>query len=124
VVALRRVRLFGGFDVSSWREFRWGVVVLLPVPYSPRRNAWLEPRLSVASEASRKSLKAFKEQGKTLKALLEGVYQGKKHLQELALEGALSLMSRVHCQRCNHNCAKIVSILWLHDGPSFTTLPS
>jgi hypothetical protein len=43
--------------------------------------------LSVASEASRKSLtKGFKEQEKTLKALVQGVYQGKKHLQELALE--------------------------------------
>ena len=39
---------------------------------------------SVASEASRKSLtKRFKEQGKTLKALVRGVYKGKKHLQEL-----------------------------------------
>jgi hypothetical protein len=54
------------------------------VPYSPRSNAWLEPRLSVASEASRKSLKAFKEQGKTLKALLQGLYQKNSHLQALA----------------------------------------
>jgi hypothetical protein len=77
VVALRRVRLFGGFDVSSWREFRWGVVVLLPVPYSPRRNAWLEPRLSVASEASRKSLKAFKEKEKLSRRYYKAYTKGK-----------------------------------------------
>jgi hypothetical protein len=66
--------------------------------------------LSVASGASRKSLaKAFKEQGKTLKALLEGVYQGEKHLQGPAPEGALSLMSRGHRQRREHNRAKMVS---------------
>jgi alpha-acetolactate decarboxylase len=47
---------------------------------------------------SRKGLtKAFKEQKKTLKALLEGVYQGEKHLKELASDDYLSLMSRVHC---------------------------
>jgi hypothetical protein len=41
--------------------------------------------LSVASEASRKSLtKAFKEEEKTLKALVQGVYQGKKYLQALS----------------------------------------
>jgi hypothetical protein len=39
----------------------------------------------VASEASRKSLtKAFKEEEKTLKALVQGVYQGKKYLQALS----------------------------------------
>ncbi|MFM2428476.1 MAG: hypothetical protein RL012_360 [Bacteroidota bacterium] len=42
-------------------------------------------KISYDAEASRKSLtKAFKEQGKTLKALLQGVYQEEKHLQELA----------------------------------------
>jgi hypothetical protein len=84
-VALRRGRPFGGFDVSSWGEFRWGVVVLLPVPYSPHCNAWLEPRLFLASEASRKNLtKAFKERRKTLKMLLQGIYQQRTHLQALA----------------------------------------
>jgi hypothetical protein len=39
----------------------------------------------VASEASRKSLtKAFKEQEKTTKELVQGVYQQKPHLQALA----------------------------------------
>ncbi len=42
-------------------------------------------KISYDAKASRKSLtKAFKEQGKTLKALVQGVYQGKKYLQELA----------------------------------------
>jgi hypothetical protein len=36
------------------------------------------------AKVSRKSLtKAFKEEKKTTKALVQGVYQGKKHLQEL-----------------------------------------
>jgi DNA mismatch repair protein MutH len=39
----------------------------------------------VASGASRKSLtKAFKEQGKTIKDLVQGVYQQKPHFQALA----------------------------------------
>jgi hypothetical protein len=29
-----------GLAVFSLGEVRWGVVVLLPVPYSPRSNAW------------------------------------------------------------------------------------
>ena len=42
-------------------------------------------KISYDAKASRKSLiKAFEEQGKTLKALVQGEYQGKKYLQELA----------------------------------------
>jgi hypothetical protein len=33
-----------GLAVFSLGEVRWGVVVLLPVPYSPRSNAWLGPQ--------------------------------------------------------------------------------
>jgi hypothetical protein len=61
--------------------------------------------------------KAFKEQGKTIKDRVQGVYQGKKRLQGPAPEGALSLMSRGHCQRRDDNCANIVSILRLHGEP-------
>jgi hypothetical protein len=51
--------------------------------------------LSVAVGRMGKSLtKAFKEQGKTIKDRVQGVYQGKKRLQGPAPEGALSLMSR------------------------------
>lgn len=44
-------------------------------------------RVSYDAKASRKSLtKAFKAQGKTLKALVQGEYQGQKYFQELALD--------------------------------------
>jgi hypothetical protein len=44
-------------------------------------------KISYDAEASRKSLtKAFKAQGKTLKALVQGEYQGQKYFQELALD--------------------------------------
>jgi hypothetical protein len=53
-------------------------------PCGPRRPV-INHSFSVASGASRESLtKAFEEQGKTIKDLVQGVYQGKKHLQELA----------------------------------------
>ena len=44
-------------------------------------------KVSYDAKASRKSLtKAFKAQGKTLKALVQGEYQGQKYFQELALD--------------------------------------
>ena len=53
-------------------------------PCAPHRPVRVHS-LSVASEASRKSLtKAFKEQEKTTKELVQGVYQQKPHLQALA----------------------------------------
>jgi hypothetical protein len=81
-VALRRGRLFGGFGVSSWGEARccFSFSAVQPTQQcmvGSTASLWLVGRMG------RSLTKAFKEQGKTLKALLEGVYQGKKHLQSL-----------------------------------------